>query len=220
MRELIDLSEKVIRIKLENGGAATAFLVNYEMRNYWVTAKHVLFGKERSCAEIFHEGEWRPFAIITQKYHEIFDIMTFTTGDDFPIEVESGLKIVIPNYDNYGDEVFCLGFPYNASFDISISGKEIPLIKKGIISSVNGNNCYLIDKMTAAGFSGSPIIMNDAGEYKVVGIVSNGSYQHIAREKTDKTIEMALDCPYRTLDEFTLCVNIYNVISLCSDSKL
>ena len=203
MKELIDLSENIIHLKFEEGATATAFLVNYETRKYWVTAKHVFFGKERCSAEVFYNGKWHSFSISTKDYHDKFDIMTFTTGDDFPIVIGHGLKVIIPNYDNYGDEIFCLGFPYNASFDISISGKEIPFVKRGVISSVNGGDCYLIDKMVAAGFSGGPVLIKNEQEYCVIGVISCGSYQYVAVEKPDGIVKMAQNCPYRVPDEFT-----------------
>ena len=135
--------------------------------------------------------------------------MIFKVGNDFPITILNGLQYCVPDYDCYGNDVYCLGFPYNVGFDVSTNGnKEIPCIKKGIVNSISNN--FLVDKMLASGFSGGPIIM----ENKVIGVISYGSYLHLNNRETR---EILLDCKYVTPDEFTLCVNIEAVIELINN---
>jgi hypothetical protein len=105
-----------------------------------------------------------------------------------------------------------LGFPYNVSFDLSITKKkEVPCIKKGVLNSIICDENFLVDKMLASGFSGGPILMEYEGEYKVIGIISNASFQHFYNKETKQPDE---SCKYVIPDEYTLCCNINAAINL------
>ena len=214
MKNLIDLSENVIRIQaMENSeGNGSAFFINFEQNLYGVTAKHIFENKTTDKAKIFVPSrEWVEFSIIDPKCSTEKDVMVFKVGDDFPINNLNGLQYCVPDYYCYGSDVYCLGFPYNVSFDVSTNGnKEIPSIKKGVINAISDN--FLVDKMLAVGFSGGPIIM----ENKVIGIISDGSYLHLFDTTTKR---MAENYNYLAPDEFALCVNIKEAISLLNSCK-
>jgi hypothetical protein len=178
----------VIRIQpIESEGWATAFLINHERQKFWITAKHVFEKKTTNKAKIFiSNNESVEFSIIDFKFHDAqeVDLASFQIGDDFPLKNLKGLNYCIPNYDCYGNDVYCLGFPYNASIT---KKKDIPCIKKGILNSIGGDTNFLVDKMVARGFSGGPVLMEYAGEYNVIGVISNGSFQNCYALATMRT---------------------------------
>jgi hypothetical protein len=82
MKNLIDLSENVIRIQpLGSDGWATAFLICYEEQKYWITAKHVFEGKDKNKVNVFvSKNEKIELSIMNIKISENTDIMLFQTG--------------------------------------------------------------------------------------------------------------------------------------------
>jgi hypothetical protein len=218
MERLIDLSENVIRIQtIESEGFGTAFLLNYEGDKYWITAKHVFFGKSTEKAKLLTKESAIEFEIDECKFHPVYDIMYFTVKDDFPLKKLKGLNYCIPNYDCYGNDVYCLGFPYNVEFDISINKtKVIPCIKQGVVNAVCGKSNFLVDIMLVSGCSGGPIIMKHNNTYKVIGIISYASIQSLYDKDEKKPIET---CNYGVPDGNTLCVNIQNIVELINDLK-
>ena len=213
MKNLINLSENVIRIRLEENKIGTAVLINYEGKKYWVTAKHFLDNKSR-LAEVYYQNKWIQFTIVEVKTHNLFDIMCFAVDSNFPLNSE-GLDCCIPNYDCYGNDVFCMGFPYlEKKFSISITGKEIPHIKKGIITAITENSDYLVDKMLESGFSGGPVLMYNEDTYKVIGIISQTALQSLYKKDEDNTYHLAEEHQFYCSAEFSQCVNIINFVTL------
>jgi hypothetical protein len=216
MSKLINLSENVIRIQaIGSEGFGTAFLLNYNGRQYWITAKHVFAGKELKKAKIFlPDDKHIEFTINEVTLHEQFDIMYFTVGDDFPLKNLAGINHCIPSYDCYGNDVYCLGFPYNIKFDMNINKtKEIPCIKKGVVNSICEEANFSVDKMLIRGFSGGPVLMKYSNEYKVIGIINDTSLQHLYKEEK-QIITVMEDSTIRSNDENALCTYIGHIINL------
>ena len=208
MNNLIDLSENVFRIQVVGSeGHGSAFFIKYEGRLYGVTAKHNFENKPTDKAKVFVSNEEScTFSIFNPKVSETEDVMIFEIGNDFPINGIKGLECCVPNESCYGRDVYCLGFPYKVTFDVSIvSKKEIPCIKKGVIGSVVKN--FLVDKMLVVGFSGGPVIMDE----KVIGVISFGSLTYLYDSEKK---QLAEDYNLMSSNEYTQCVNVESVISL------
>jgi S1-C subfamily serine protease len=157
----------------------TGFGVEYKGKLYFVTARHVVAGlpDKDAVLEVMKAGTW-------QKVHTIktffprspdVDIAVFETDEKVPIHYEI-LMATGNDGATLGQQVWFLGYPWGLGSH-SANGIEIPFIKRGTMSAIDGSNpqapLIYIDGFNNPGFSGGPIVYWDfkAHAYRILGVV-------------------------------------------------
>lgn len=169
--------QRVFHIKFENS-SATAFTVDIDNKQYFVTAKHVLINlKTIDVIEIFHEGVWKKLNVVLIGHHNKADVTVFAI--DSYIAGHSMLAttdgIVL------SQEVFFLGFPLGLMSDAGEINRNfpLPLVKKGCLSAMffkkeDSEGAYMfIDGHNNRGFSGGPVVFQKSPgqEFSVCGVI-------------------------------------------------
>jgi hypothetical protein len=176
-----------------NYGTGTAFSIDVDGREYWITAKHVLTGAKRP-----------PYGTITTKKAtlQILDpaaknerwipvnFSVLDVGKDIDIVVLAPPIPLLPNPLPsvkttiagvvLGGECEFLGFPsatgsaWSASFE---EGKSywMPYVKHCFISSLPGlaTRVLILDGLNNPGFSGGPVIYRTGSEQQIIGVISS-----------------------------------------------
>lgn len=168
----------------------TAFIVDYNNKNYLVTAKHLFQEsgyQNKMTIAIQYQNTWKSISAEIY-YHEKEDIdIAVIKTDYFENRIFHGIKYKSTEI-TISQEVFMLGFPYGLStnqFDVN-EGYPIPIVKKGIFSGAldkGDNQRYLIDWDNNQGFSGGPVIFRSikkgaySSEEYIAGVI-HGYRQH------------------------------------------
>lgn len=172
-----NVTERVLHLKYGNG-TGTCFCIDYENKQYIVTAKHVISSLiDNDVVEIYFNNEWSKFSVKLIGHHNIADISVFKID-----KILSKLKLE-PTSEGiiYGQDTYFLGFPYKIQDDkSSINNRNfpLPLVKKAILSGMISDETgkyLLLDGINNPGFSGGPVIFNrpnEIGNFKVAGIIS------------------------------------------------
>jgi len=151
----------------------TAFVVEYDGKNYLVTARH-LFQKSgyqnKMTINIQYQSTWKPISVEIY-YHENNSIDAAVIKTDYFKDRYFGGVKYQSNKMAVSQDVFMLGFPYGLStnqFNVN-KGYPIPIVKKGILSGmINEEDIQscLIDWDNNQGFSGGPVVFRDIAEGK------------------------------------------------------
>lgn len=168
---------------IKNGQSiGTCFTVDYENKQYFVTAKHVIQNITLDGnIEIFHGGKWLQGLATITGHSAVSDISVFALNyviGGHPLPPTSGGII-------YGQDLYFLGFPYGLKAEIGELNRDfpLPLVKKGILSAIMGDNpsgrYFLIDGHNNPGFSGGPVVFKspNENEFKVGGVISGYRYE-------------------------------------------
>ena len=157
----------------------TAFTIDFDGKQYLVTARHVVEGI-KSVDEI---GILRDESIKRMKVRVVgigageIDIAVLAC----PMELSPPFPMEASPLDfTYGQSVYFLGFPLGwncGGLDCINRGYPLPLVKSGIISLFDTDVSRIwIDGHGNKGFSGGPVIFQPNSqknaEYKVAGVVS------------------------------------------------
>lgn len=163
---------------LRNGeDTGTCFTIDFENRQYFVTAKHAIEGlKDNDIVEIYFNGKWIKLPITLIGHHNTADVSVFAINT-----LISGYKMLpSSNGIGYGQDVYFLGFPYQIQDENSSTINRnfpLPLVKKAIISCMTKDETgpyFILDGNNNPGFSGGPVIYTEQNklEYKVAAIIS------------------------------------------------
>ena len=168
---------RVFKIRAGTDSIGTAFTVDYESRQYLVTAKHVVKQLAPPYAvALYLDNDWGMLSLELTGMSSDADVAVFRPAirlsPGFPMPPTSaGLM--------YGQDVYFLGYPYNLeSMGATGENRPLPLVKKGCLSAMlkDGRHGYfLLDGHNNPGFSGGPAIFSHPSkptEYNVFGIVS------------------------------------------------
>ena len=129
----INVIQRVFHLKYGKG-TGTCFTLDYDGKQYFVTAKHVVSGlKDKDTVEIYFNGDWTKIGVEVIGLHQTADVSVFAT--DILIrghKMEPSTKGM-----QYGQDTYFLGFPYRLQDEKS--GKinrnfPIPLVKKATLS--------------------------------------------------------------------------------------
>ena len=156
----------------------TAFTVEVDGRQYFVTAKHLTGEKDIEEIEIWRKGWHRLRVNVVGIGKGMEDIIVLSANEMLtqllPVNVGSdGITV--------GQNVRFLGFPLGLALDYMIERGEmrLPLVKAGILSGMKFENkvsLLLVDGHNNKGFSGGPVIFKplDNGEdvWKIAGVIS------------------------------------------------
>ena len=199
-----NIISRTFQIKI---GAATAFTIDVDGKQYLCTAKHCVpaAGSDNfQHVEIFHNKRWKQLNV---------KLVGFGSADTdicvlAPEERLSPPLTLIPMADgiSYSQDVYFLGFPYGLRAETGINnGFPLPLVKRGIVSAilneVNGSEKQLIlllDGHNNIGFSGAPVIFTKGNNLKndlqVAAIISGYKQEYApvfaGREKDVISIEI------------------------------
>ena len=175
--------QRTFHVKYGNA-TGTCFTVDVNSRQYLVTARHVVDGiQQQDTIDLYHEQTWEPLrttvAWISQTEEDIAILVPeVQLSPAYPLEPNAGGLLI-------GQDVYFCGYPYRLRTEAGSlnRGFPIPLVKKGIVSSlVIEKNCHIIiiDGHNNPGFSGGPVVFARPGslDYKVAGVISAYKVQY------------------------------------------
>src|SRR5690554_3132819 len=90
-------------------GTGTCFTIDYEGKQYFVTAKHVVEGlKSNDIVKIYYRNEWAQTRVNVVGHHDVADVSVFS------IEILISAYAMEPSSNGltYGQDTYFLGFPY------------------------------------------------------------------------------------------------------------
>ena len=202
-------------------GTGTCFAIDVNERQYIVTAKHVVEGlTDHQNVEIYFKGNWTPTAISLIGHHPTADISVFSINT-----ILSKLKMLpSSNGLTYGQDIYFLGFPYRLQDEQGSQLNRdfpIPLVKKGILSSITVDNTgkyLLLDGINNPGFSGGPVVFKEPGqnEYKVAAVISAFKSAEEPTYHQSKKTQISV----RVNTGIIIAYNIENAIDIISKNPL
>jgi hypothetical protein len=158
-------------------GTGTCFAIDYDNKQYLVTAKHVISDLEdNDQVEIYFNSNWVKVNVRLVGHHEHADISVFCIDTLLAkAKMEPISHGII-----YGQDTYFLGFPYRLQDENSSQINRnfpIPLVKKATLSFITQDEfgSYLIlDGINNPGFSGGPVVFTEPNknEYKVAAVIS------------------------------------------------
>lgn len=175
------------------GGQGTAFTIDYNAKEYIITAKHVVDNIRQGDSvsiSIFHDNAWKNIDVYVY-YPDNPEIDIAVLVHDKQI---SPLLKCEPTMDKIvmGQDVYFLGFPYGLNMPVEINNKyPIPFVKKATLSAIVGSETteriLYLDGHNNPGFSGGPVVWenNDTTEFKICSVISG--YRLHTREVEHKT---------------------------------
>lgn len=187
---------RVFHIKYNNA-IATCFSIDFEGKQYLITAKHVIVSMEtEDFIELYFDGKWNKLKAKLVGHSSNSDVSVFVIDmiiEGLPIEATMG-EIVL------GQEIYFLGFPYGIFSEIGELNRNFPLpfIKKGILSAVFFNSPgkpFYLDGINNPGFSGGPVVFQKLGtnEFRIAGVISGYKPEYhktILKEKETEILSM------------------------------
>ena len=156
----------------------TCFTIDYDNRQYIVTARHLVASiTDSATIRIKHEEIWknRPVNLVGHGEGEV-DISVLAGG------VQISPKHPLPPTAaglTLGQDVYFLGFPYGWTSEVGALNQNFPLpfVKKATVSAVDFNPVrFFLDGHNNPGFSGGPVVFSKVGEpanqLSVAGVIS------------------------------------------------
>ncbi len=222
-----NILQRTFKIKFGES-IATCFTLDIENRQYIITARHVVQKiAEDDEIEIYQNGQWNklPVRLVGLGENDI-DVAVMALPQQLPLSPPPPLIHVADEDLFLSQDVYFLGFPYGLQTDVSPEinlSFPIPLVKKGIISSLewdNGKISYmLLDGHNNRGFSGGPVFSplgNGTQESKQVGVIGVISGYRLEWEETfrGQTTESELIGYYRSNTGIILAYSINHAINI------
>ncbi len=160
-----------------NGSSGTSFVFDYNNKQYFLTAKHVISNlKDNDTVSIFYNDKWNKYKVKLVGHSKSSDISVFSVPEYFD---KSDNIIASSNEIIYSQEIYFLGFPYGLTHTIrNVNSKfPVPFVKKGILSNFiieKDFKVLFLDGINNIGFSGGPIVYQDKQTNKLIlcGLIS------------------------------------------------
>jgi hypothetical protein len=187
----------MIQTTIERG---TAFLIDVDNREYWITAKHLFTGIKTGPAGIyaqktttvsllsqFGEGEHgRNQRWITESFTVIDpgkDVDILVLVPSHPLTSGASLKLDAGAGIGIGADCEFLGFPYGGGWMAHLDSGQwvwLPYIKHCTISAIFSEDpkFWILDGINNEGFSGGPVLFS-TGPNQVVFAVISGFHQEV-----------------------------------------
>lgn len=157
----------------------TAFAIDYENKQYLITAKHLIDPTAQASVRFFFDKKWMeiPATLLGLGAGEIdiavFRVQALLCSRELELPASSKGMVI-------GQDVYFLGYPYKMWTDggDAMLGRPCPFIKKGTLSSAfvsdDGVPRIYIDAINNEGFSGGPIVFHTHGknDFRIAGVVS------------------------------------------------
>lgn len=181
----LNVIQRVFHLKYGQG-TGTCFTVDYEGKQYLVTARHVISGlKDNDSIEIYFNGNWATTQVKVTGHHKTADVSVFT------IDTLLAARKMEPTTTGiiYGQDTFFLGFPYRLQDEKNGQINRnfpLPLVKKATLSCMTSDDTgkyFLLDGINNPGFSGGPVVFTEPNkiDFKVAAIISG---YHSSEEPT------------------------------------
>jgi S1-C subfamily serine protease len=195
----------------------TGFIVNHDEGRALVTAAHLCDGNREQAIE-FKQAYGESSAVVgyldrvgsleAEPDVAAFDLPESLWPKWFVGEVLLNSAGVI-----YGQDCYVLGYPYGLTSSLGVGGKELPIIKKGVVagSTNEGVRGWFIDTHVNPGFSGGPLVFEMAGspgEFCIAGVVQ-GSFTAPLVEPTEVD-----PTPPRQPAGIAFCTDVLHVLEL------
>ena len=169
-----NIIHRVLFIKFGNS-TASAFTIEYEGKQYLVSAQHVF----DACAtpvtsiEVYIDDGWRML--------DVTPIALSSTGADIAVfGIPNQITPALPTPASskgavFGQDAYFLGFPFQLNWgkkDFNYL-KPFPIAKKGVFASLPGKQFFL-DAINNQGFSGGPVVFKPQGTntFSIAGVIS------------------------------------------------
>jgi len=174
-----------------NGTTGTAFLVDYEDRQYFVTAGHIVeTAGSQASVEMMGPGfqNWKDFPVtVLHGRNKCVDVAVLIPNER---KLSKADPIPYPYSFAFGQEAYFLGFPYGLYTSFGDHGPGVALIKHAYVSAKvscaaiirDGNKdeqLLLLDGLNNPGFSGGPVVAPDMFSpfttirmQKLIGVIS------------------------------------------------
>lgn len=156
----------------------TCFTIDYDNRQYIVTARHLVAPiTDSATIRIKHEEIWKdcPVNLVGHGEGEV-DISVLAAG--IQISPRCSLPPTVSGL-ALGQDVYFLGFPYGLTNEVGELNENYPLpfVKKATLSAADSDSNHLfLDGHNNRGFSGGPVVFSEAGkpanQLSVAGVVS------------------------------------------------
>jgi S1-C subfamily serine protease len=178
-----NILQRTFRIRYgDNEG--TCFTIDQEGKQYIVSAAHVLQRiSDTDTILVFQEKKWKELKVdVIGIASPPADIIVLAA----PIQLSPTHPLPADASIYLSQDVYFLGFPYGLQVEIGPDLNRdfpLPLIKKGIVSSMEFRNgcldCMLLDGHNNPGFSGGPVVCIHLGtrNLKVAGVISGYRYE-------------------------------------------
>lgn len=206
--------QRVFHIKYGQG-TGTCFTIDYENKQYIITAKHVVLGlKNDDIVELYFNGNWTKITVKMIGHHPTADVSVFaidTLLNAHKMEPTS-------NGITYGQDTFFLGFPYQLQDEMNGQINRnfpIPLVKKATLSCITKDDTgpyFLLDGINNPGFSGGPVVFTEPNKYdfKVAAIISGYKFNEEPTYHQNQETEISV----RSNTGIIIAYNIVNAIEL------
>lgn len=173
-----------------NFGSGTAFSIDVDNREYWITAKHVLTGAKHPPYGTITAGSAALHLLDPAAEQERWLPVTFSVldaGKDIDIVVLAPpapiLRNPLPSVKAafeamLGGDCEFLGFPSatGSAWKATFPGGQsywMPYVKHCFVSSLPGGTSVLIlDGVNNPGFSGGPVVYRTGPAQQVIGVIS------------------------------------------------
>lgn len=191
--------QRTFRIRYKES-CGTCFTIDFEGRQYLVTARHVIEGFPiADDVDIFFEKDWHkvPARLVGNASGEIdITVLTldFQLSPTFPLPASTGGIV-------FGQNVYFLGYPYDLFTDVGLLNRNFPLpfIKGAVLSSLstdeNGVECLFLDGHNNPGFSGGPVVFtppDKINDFRVAAVISAYRVDHHPIYQVDQQLAKLL----------------------------
>ena len=174
----LNVITRVFQIKWRSS-QGTAFAIDYQNKQYLITARHVVEGIAHSdTVEIYYEQQW--------KHVNVSLVGSGAGGIDITVLSCSACLAppltLVASADgiSHGQPLWFLGFPFGWRWDTKVIADHkfpTPFVKAGILSGASNDlSLLIVDGHGNQGFSGGPVVFQPHGhlssELRVAGVVS------------------------------------------------
>ena len=211
---------RVFHIKYGQG-TGTCFAIDYDNKQYIVTAKHVVSElKDNETVELYFNGDWTKVSIKVVGHHKTADVSVFAVGTLIGVhKLEPSSNGII-----YGQDTYFLGFPYRIQDEKSGQINRnfpIPLVKKATLSSITSDDTggyLLLDGINNPGFSGGPVVFTEPNkrDFKVAAIISKFRFSEEPTYHQNKETPISV----RANTGIIIAYNIENAIDLINSNPI
>lgn len=161
---LIIVSQNILQRTLHffyGDSSGTCFVVDYEDRQYIVTAGHLVRGMPNSATiQIMHEQNWEDVTVNLVEHGE-GEIDISVLAAEMRLSAEPPLPLSTIDRVALGQDVYLLGFPFGRSTRREILNENFPFpfVKKAVLSAQDcPSGIYCLDGHVTHGFSGGPVV--------------------------------------------------------------
>lgn len=200
----------MIQYKTERG---TAFPIDVDGREYWVTARHILTGAKTKPYGVFADNtvtvqllnpggngeQWLPMQFDVLQPAQDVDIIVLVGRDVILTDVHPSPPATSDGLMLGGNCEF-LGFAYGGGWRAKFETGRfwMPYIKRCGVSGMDvDSHLWILDGINNAGFSGGPVITGTGNALKIVAVISGYSLEPTEVIRGDPKV--AADAPKDTV---------------------